>query len=185
VRHHGDEVGAGTNELLFGAAFFELGASAAGELPGTHHLRAVERQEEPAPENAQPENIFSGAFARVGLFCPGSTAAIEALADACVSVLVSDVPGNGKCPAASAKATGKAASAELSCEAKEVTKPGTAPACRAKASSQLAVALTKAGFCGQSPTIHSDVDECAEAIASALPPTSTTSTSTTTTTTVP
>src|SRR5262249_38133738 len=115
--------------------------------------------------------------------CAGTEGSIEGLADNCVATLSGDVPGNGKCPSASAKAVGKGASCELGCAAKDVTKPGSFRACPTKRDGKVTSALSKAGSCGQSGTIQADVDSCETSLANALTPTSTTSTTTSTSTT--
>jgi len=126
------------------------------------------------------EAKFSSAMAKAGAACPGTAPTIESLVDSCVSTLVADVPGDGKCPSASAKAAGKATGAELACTAKEITKPGSLAACHAKADGKLSAAISKAGACGQSGTLQADVHNCRDSISGALPPTTTTSTTSST-----
>src|SRR5262249_27998761 len=122
------------------------------------------------------------AMNKAGGACPGSIAAIESLVDSCVNTLEPDSPGTGKCPSGTAKALGKAASAELSCSAKDLSKPGSFGVCHAKADFKLTAAFAQAGNC-EAGTSQSDVHDCQATIAGALPPTTTTSTSTSSTTT--
>jgi len=118
--------------------------------------------------------------------CPGSTAAIQTQITNCVNTLLADVPGDGKCPSSSAKVVGKSGAAELACEAKEVTKPGSFTACDAKEDSKLQSGLTKAGSCGQASfaTINGDIDTCDTSIKGVVVPGTTTSTVATTSSTV-
>src|SRR5262245_40805805 len=53
------------------------------------------------------EAKFNSAMTKAGNACPGAASPIETLADNCVTILVGDDPGNGKCPSSSAKAAGK------------------------------------------------------------------------------
>ena len=131
------------------------------------------------------EGKFSASFAKAGAACPGTAAPIEALVDNCVSTLVADVPGTGKCPSGSAKSVGKTAGAELACTAKDIAKPGTEPGCSSGNDAKLSAALTKAGSCADPstiPDIHSCRDTIEAALPASLPTTTTTSTSTTSTT---
>ena len=125
------------------------------------------------------------AIAKAGA-CNGSAGAIESQITACVNQLTSDVPGNGKCPASSAKAVGKGGGSELSCESKQVLKPGTFAACDTKEDGKTSGAVTKAGSCGQATfaTINADIDNCDTSIKNVvIPPPTTTSSSTSTTST--
>jgi hypothetical protein len=117
--------------------------------------------------------------------CPTTQpeAAIEGAADFCVNIFLLENNGLGKCPAAISKATGKAVSAELSCSAKDITKPGSFGACETKSNAKFSQAFGKAGNCGPNETaIQFDIDGCRLTIQSLTPATTTTSTSTTTTT---
>lgn len=126
------------------------------------------------------EAKFSAAFTKAGA-CPGAAGTVESTVDSCVAVLLGDVPGGGKCPAASAKAAGKAGSGTMSCAAKEITKPGSLAACNTKVDTKLVTAIGKAGTCGQSPSLQSDVHaSCEGPLSALLTPTTTTSTSSST-----
>ena len=104
-----------------------------------------------------------------------------------MNTLLSDVPGNTKCASGSAKSIGKAGGAELGCEAKDVTKPGTEPGCSNGNDAKLTAALAKAGSCAGASTLP-DLHDCRDTIVAALPesvPTTTTTSSSTTSTTGP
>ena len=119
------------------------------------------------------------AITKAGVACGGTTDM-----SACVTTLSGDCPGDGKCPAASEKATGKGSSSDLGCQAKDVTKPGTFAGCRAKNDSKVGAALLKAGNCASASTV-SDIHQCTTDVANIIiPPPTTTSTSTSTSTTI-
>jgi cysteine-rich repeat protein len=107
------------------------------------------------------ETAFNSAFAKGR--CPGTPGPFEALADACVTQLLSDVPGNGKCPSSSTKAIGSGAGGMLTCSSKDIKKPGTAPACQTKAAAKLAGKLAKAGVCA-APDVLPDLSTCVQTI---------------------
>ena len=130
------------------------------------------------------EARLEAAFAKEGGVCPGTAADVAPLIDDCVGRLLSDVPGDGVCPARSARAAGMAASRQLRCAAAGLARPFTAPACFAKRRGQLVRTLDSIGDCGQSAALPDDVERvCRDPLAAALPPTTTTTTTVPTTTT--
>ena len=102
---------------------------------------------------------FQAAFQKAGFACPGLAADVGPLADTMTTTLVADVPGAGACQGSSVKAVGKGAGQRLVCAAKEASKPDRFGACADKADAKLASALTKAGSCGQAPTIVTDLHD--------------------------
>jgi hypothetical protein len=130
------------------------------------------------------EGKFSSAVAKADAKgpCPGTAVAIEAAVDACVVVLVADVPGNTKCSSSITKAAGKGVSAELSCSAKDITKPGTFSTCEDKADGKFTKAYVKAGTCvpaqASESQMQTDIDNCQSSVAALTPPTTSTSTTT-------
>jgi hypothetical protein len=110
---------------------------------------------------AKTDAVFANAFARGR--CPGSAAPFASLADACDTLLLSHVPGNGKCQSSSTKAIGSGAGAALGCSAKDIKRPGSAPPCRAKAAAKLSAKLGKIGACIV-PGFQADIDVCVQTI---------------------
>ncbi len=118
---------------------------------------------------AKAEAKFVATFAKLGSTCPGDATAVEAIVDACVDALLADVPGDGRCPAISAKAIGKAANGLAMCAAKELRYPGSFAACDAARDDKLAKMLAKAGACADADT-HADLHgACVDPRTAALP----------------
>src|SRR5262245_24210022 len=95
------------------------GKKIAGKMSCISKAKAKNTATDPACLT-KAEAKFTAAMNKAGGACPGSIAAIESLVDSCVNTLEPDAPGTGKCPSGTAKALGKAASAELSCSAKDL-----------------------------------------------------------------
>ena len=136
---------------------------------------------------AKVENKFSSAITKAGDACPGSYAPLLSAVDDCVSDLLAQVPGDGKCPGASAKAAGKSGGALVGCQSKEVTKPGAFAACHPSVDNKLATGLAKAGACADATNVHASLHDCLASVDAIVepPPTTTTTSSSTTTSTVP
>src|SRR5262249_17503404 len=121
----------------------------------------------------------AAAVSKAGGACAGTASSVQGDITTCVNNLLPDVPGTDKCPSASAKAVGKGGGALISCESKEVTKPGSYAACDTKADGKTQSSISKAGSCGQAPfsTIHTHLHDCDTAIKNGIipPPTTTTS----------
>jgi alpha-tubulin suppressor-like RCC1 family protein len=131
---------------------------------------------------AKTETKCAAAVNKAGTACPGTSAEIETAVDTCVAGLLAEAPGDGKCPADSTKAAGKAGRGLLGCRAKEVTKPGTFGACDSKVDGKLASAIAKAGNCADGSGLHTGIHFCHDSIDGIVepPPTTTTTSSTTT-----
>src|SRR5262245_16927511 len=108
--------------------------------------------------------------------CSGTAAAIDAAVDDCVTRFLNEDPGNCACPAASAQKIGKGGKAELGCQAKEVSRPGTFGVCDAKEDGKTATGLGNAGGCVDPAAVLADIDNCDTAIDAIIEPTSTTTT---------
>ena len=136
---------------------------------------------------ARAEAKFTAAVTRAGAACEGTPATLESSVDDCVTSLLQSVPGNGKCPADSAKAAGKAGGGLLVCRGKDVTRPGTFAACDARVDGKLGSALAKAGACASTANVHATLHDCLAAIDTVVepPPPTTITTSTTSSTTLP
>ncbi len=109
------------------------------------------------------DNAKTKADARInkaGTGCPGTTTEIDFAVDSCVAAFLNDDPNDGACPAASAKAIGKGAKAQLSCQAKELEKPGSFTACDAKEDAKTSARLTNAGGCVDPNSVAADIDDC-------------------------
>lgn len=126
-----------------------------------------------------------------GTSCPGSAAGLEPVVQACVAILLGNVPGDGVCPSASTKALGQGANGLLRCAAQEVLAAGARPSCSAGRDARLAAALARAGGCAAPSSVADLHAACVTAVVDALVPTSTTTTTidvgdtTTTTSTTP
>jgi hypothetical protein len=132
-------------------------------------------------QNAQTKADAS--INRVDGACAGTATEIDAAVDLCVSAFLTDDPGNGACPALSAKVIGKGAKGELVCQAKNLTTPGTFAACDMAEDAKTTVRLGNAGGgtpCVSITSVMTDIDNCDTAIGDALVTTTTTSTTTTT-----
>jgi hypothetical protein len=108
-------------------------------------------------------------IAAAGGVCPGTTAEIEDAVDSCIGAFLAVDPGNGACPAASAKVVGKAARMRLRCAGKV--------GCETNADGKVPGALAKAGGCVDPAAVVADVHTCDDAIDTLLgppPPTTTT-----------
>ena len=86
---------------------------------------------------AKAEAKFTSAVTKAGAACAGTPATLESPVDDCVTNFLPEVPGNGKCPADSAKAAGKEGSGLLGCRVKELTKPGSFALCDASVDGKL------------------------------------------------
>src|SRR5262245_38309789 len=82
---------------------------------------------------------------KAGGACAGTATDIDAAVDGCLSALLTDDPGNGACPARSAKAIANGAKCELACQAKDVTRPGTFTTCDTTEDDKTTARLGKAG----------------------------------------
>lgn len=133
------------------------------------------------------ETKFSAAIAKAGTACTGEAGKIESNLDDCVTALLAEIPGAGRCPGTSSKAAGKAGSGLCGCQAKGITKPGSFVVCDAKVDGKLGSALAKAGACVSTANVHSAVHDCLATIDAEIepPPTTTSSSTSTTTTTLP
>jgi hypothetical protein len=95
--------------------------------------------------------------------CAGIATDFDAAVDSCVSAFLTDDPGNGACPARSAKAIGNGANGELACQAEDVTTPGTFTTCDAKEDGKTTARLGKAGSgtpCVNVTAVMADIDSC-------------------------
>ena len=126
-----------------------------------------------------------GTINRADGACPGTATDIDAAIDNCLSAFLSDDPGNGLCPAATARVLGKAAKGELACQAKDVTTPGSFGTCDTKEDEKTTAGLGRAG--GSTPCVNvtsvmTDIDNCDTVIAALVTTTTTTTSASTTTT---
>jgi hypothetical protein len=117
---------------------------------------------------------------KAGTSCPGTTTEIDAAVDSCVAAFLNDDPASGACPAATAMAIGKSAKAELACQSRDVTRPGTFTTCDAAEDGRTIARLGSAGggtACVNVTSVMTDIDNCDTTIDAVL--------NTTTTTTLP
>jgi hypothetical protein len=111
--------------------------------------------------------------------CAGTASDIDAAIDSCLSAFLTDAPGNGACPALSAKVIGNGAKRELACQAKEVTSPGTFTTCDTREDGKTTAALGRPGGgtpCVSITSVMTDIDNCDTAIDALVTTTTTTTT---------
>jgi cysteine-rich repeat protein len=121
---------------------------------------------------ADADDTFAASFTRAGVKapCAGTIAEVEALVDACIADVVTQLPGIGKCPRGKLKAGSGLLDGRMRCAAKEAAKPGRFGACAAKADAKMAKTFGKAGGCpGAVDTVAGIIDDCTAGLMSALP----------------
>src|SRR5256885_5253323 len=120
----------------------------------------------------EQQGTARAAVDKAGTSCPGTAAAIEGAVDSCVGALVGDDPGNGRCPAASARAIGRAGRIEVRCEGKV-----SSGACATAEDDTIPAVLARAGGCVDARAIIADSHACNRLVGDVvgrLPTTSTT-----------
>ena len=96
--------------------------------------------------------------------CPGTAAAIDTAVDNCVAAFLTDDPGNGACPSASAKAIGTSGRRELRCQARDVSTPASFAGCNAREDGRTTTVLSAVGGCVAAGAVLADTDACQSAI---------------------
>jgi hypothetical protein len=99
--------------------------------------------------------------------CGGAASDIDAAVDGCVSAFLTDDPGNGACPARSARAIANGVKGELECQARDVTRPGAFTTCDATEDGKTTTGLRNAGGgtpCANVTAVMADIDSCDTAI---------------------
>jgi hypothetical protein len=109
---------------------------------------------------SQVQGKADTAITKAGAACLGTAADIDAAVSMCIGTFLSDDPGNGACPAGSAKVIGKGAQAELRCEATEVRTPGRLAACERKEDGRTTDGLMRSGACVDPAVVATDIDAC-------------------------
>jgi hypothetical protein len=107
------------------------------------------------------------AINRAGSACDGSASNIDAAVDGCVSTFLTDDPGDGACPAGSARTIGTGVKRELGCQTRDVTTPGTFATCDMDEDTKTTAALGRAGRgtpCVTATSIITDIDNCDTAL---------------------